>query len=130
MSAFFSIPIGRGPDTVHIYVRWSEVYSYGLVSVYINTLTLCVIILLVGIMLAHYIDSAMLIRPDEQEIAGMLEALANQMCAGGWGLKPQNPSALMNYLGIQKFGSEESETILSKLNNKILYLPLLREHKC
>lgn len=77
MSAFFSISIGRGPDTVHIYARQSEVYSYGLVSVYVNTLTLCVIILLVGIMLAHYIDSAMLSRPDEQEIAGMLEALAN-----------------------------------------------------
>lgn len=59
-------------------------------------------------MLAHYIDSAMLIRPDEQEIAGMLEALAKQMCTGGWRLKLQNPSTLMNYLGIQTFGSEES----------------------
>ena len=88
----------------------------GLVSVYINTLTLyyniasrdmkCLAFYRISCW--HNVDSVMLIRPDEQEIAGMLEALAKQMCPGGWRLKLQNPSTLMNYLGIQTFGSEES----------------------
>lgn len=53
------------------------------------------------IKLAHYIDNVTLTKPDEKEVASMLEALAKQMCSRGWRLKLQNPSTLMNYLRIR-----------------------------
>lgn len=48
------------------------------------------------ISLAHYMDSVMLIRPDEQEVVGMSEAFAKQVCSRGWRLKLQNPSTLVS----------------------------------
>lgn len=70
--------------------------------------------------LTHFIDNAMLISPDEQEVASMFVPLAKHMCSKEWRWKIQSTSLLMNFLGIQSTG--ECQNIPSKLNNKVLSL--------
>lgn len=55
--------------------------------------------------LSHYIDDIMLIGPDEQDVATILNTMVGCMQARGWEMnstKIQRQSSLVNYLGIYK----------------------------
>lgn len=55
--------------------------------------------------LSHYIDDIMLVGPDEQDVATILNTMVGCMHARGWELNPtefQGQSSLVNFLGIWK----------------------------
>lgn len=122
-------------ETVGIHVGWTTVFFTVFLQGYFNSPAICHIVLKVldhldflqNITLIYYVGDITLIRPDEQVVASILEAMVIPMCCKGLIINFiwfQVTTTSMTFLGL--LWSVVYHGILSKAENKLLHLVSLR----
>lgn len=124
------------PETVGILVGWTTVFFTDFLQGYFNSPAICHIIVLKvldhldfmqNITLIYYVDYITLIRPNEREVASILEAMVIPMCCKWliinfiwFQVTTTLATTSMTFLGLLWFVVYYD--ILSKVENKLLYL--------